>query len=110
MEFVNPNVTIDFMRHRTPVVLISLALVTLSLASLFWPGPNYGIDFAGGTEVQLQFGGEITSFQYGTGPIKGFAVMLMIGIITSLFTGIFCSKVFFDFIVRGLKVERLRVG
>ena len=49
-------------------------------------------------------------FQYGTGPIKGFAVMLMIGIVTSLFTGIFCSKVMLDWIVRGLKVERLRVG
>ena len=52
----------------------------------------------------------VVLFQYGTGPIKGFAVMLMIGIVTSLFTGIFCSKVFFDWIVRGLKVERLRVG
>jgi preprotein translocase subunit SecF len=61
MEFVNPNVTIDFMRHRTPVVMISLVLVTLSLVSLFFPGPNYGIDFAGGTEVQLVFNGDITS-------------------------------------------------
>ncbi|MEM6956156.1 MAG: protein translocase subunit SecD [Myxococcota bacterium] len=52
----------------------------------------------------------VVLFQYGTGPIKGFAVMLMIGIVTSLFTGIFCSKVFFDWVVRGLKVERLRVG
>ncbi len=61
MEIVNPNVTIDFMRHRTPVVMISLVLVTLSLVSLFFPGPNYGIDFAGGTEVQLVFNGDITS-------------------------------------------------
>ena len=61
MEIVNPNVTIDFMRHRTPVVLISLTLVALSLVSLFFPGPNYGIDFAGGTEVQLKFNGDITS-------------------------------------------------
>ncbi|MCZ6806791.1 MAG: protein translocase subunit SecF, partial [Deltaproteobacteria bacterium] len=26
--------------------------------SLFYPGPNYGIDFAGGTEIQLQFNGD----------------------------------------------------
>ena len=52
----------------------------------------------------------IVLFQFGTGPIKGFAVMLMIGIATSLFTGIFCSRVMLDWIVRGLKVERLRVG
>jgi preprotein translocase subunit SecD len=49
-------------------------------------------------------------FQYGTGPIKGFAVTLMIGICTSLFTGVFCSRVVFDWIVRGLRVQRLRVG
>ncbi|MBC7173926.1 MAG: protein translocase subunit SecD, partial [Polyangiaceae bacterium] len=52
----------------------------------------------------------IVLFQYGTGPIKGFAVMLMIGIVTSLFTGLFCSRVAMDFLVRGLRVQRLRVG
>ena len=52
----------------------------------------------------------VVLFQYGTGPIKGFAVMLMIGIVTSLFTGIFCSRVALDWIVRGLRVKRLRVG
>lgn len=52
----------------------------------------------------------VVLYQYGTGPIKGFAVMLMIGIVTSLFTGIFCSKVAFDWLVRGLKVQNLRVG
>ena len=52
----------------------------------------------------------IVLFQFGTGPIKGFATMLLIGIATSLFTGTFCSKVFFDWIVGGLGVKRLRVG
>ncbi|MFW6050515.1 MAG: protein translocase subunit SecD [Myxococcota bacterium] len=52
----------------------------------------------------------VVLFQFGTGPIKGFAVTLMIGIATSLFTGIFCSKVLLDWIVRGLRVQRLRVG
>jgi preprotein translocase subunit SecD len=52
----------------------------------------------------------VVLFQFGTGPIKGFAVTLMIGIATSLFTGIFCSKVVLDWITRGLKVRRLRLG
>ncbi|MEM9191689.1 MAG: protein translocase subunit SecD [Myxococcota bacterium] len=52
----------------------------------------------------------VVLYQYGTGPIKGFAVTLMIGIGTSLFTGVFCSKVMLDWIVRGLRVQRLRVG
>ena len=46
----------------------------------------------------------------GTGPIKGFAITLIIGIVTSLFTGVFCSRIAFDWLVRGLKLQRLRVG
>ncbi len=33
---------------------------------------------------------------YGTGPIKGFAVTLLIGIVTTLFTAIFVCKLIFD--------------
>jgi preprotein translocase subunit SecD len=35
-------------------------------------------------------------FQFGTGPIKGFAVTLTIGIAASMFTAIFVSRVIFD--------------
>ena len=52
----------------------------------------------------------VVLWQFGTGPIKGFATMLLIGIGTSLFTGTFCSKVLFDWLVRGMRVQRLRVG
>jgi len=52
----------------------------------------------------------VVLFQYGTGPIKAFAVTLIFGICTSLFTGVFCSRIAFDLIVRGLRVQRLRVG
>jgi preprotein translocase subunit SecD len=52
----------------------------------------------------------IVLFQYGTGPIKGFAVTMVVGICTSLFTSVFCTRVGFDWVVRGLRVERLRVG
>jgi preprotein translocase subunit SecD len=52
----------------------------------------------------------VVLFQYGSGPIKGFAVTLMIGIAASLFTGVFCSRVMFDWVVRGLRVKTLKVG
>jgi len=52
----------------------------------------------------------VVLFQYGTGPIRGFAVTLMIGIVTSLFTSVFCTKVIFDWLVRGLRVKKLAVG
>ena len=52
----------------------------------------------------------VVLFQYGTGPIKGFAVTLMIGILSSLFTGVFCARIVMEWLVRGLRVTRLRVG
>jgi len=53
MEFFKPGVTYDFFKYRTPFVVTSLTLTVLSLISLFWPGPRFGIDFKGGTEVEL---------------------------------------------------------
>ncbi len=35
-------------------------------------------------------------YQFGTGPIRGFAVTLTLGIITSMFTAIFVSRILFD--------------
>ena len=49
------------MRHRKPVVGASLVLVAVSLVSIFFPGPNFGIDFAGGTELQVVFGDEVSA-------------------------------------------------
>jgi preprotein translocase subunit SecD len=48
--------------------------------------------------------------QYGSGPVKGFAVTLIVGIICSLFTGVFCTRLVFDWWARGSKVKRLSVG
>ncbi len=36
-------------------------------------------------------------WQYGSGPIRGFAITLLIGIATSIFTAVFATRVFFDF-------------
>jgi preprotein translocase subunit SecD len=38
-------------------------------------------------------------FQFGTGPIRGFAVTLSIGLLTNLFSSIFVSKTLFEFIL-----------
>jgi preprotein translocase subunit SecD len=40
-------------------------------------------------------------FQFGTGPVKGFAVTLMIGIAASLFTAVFFTRLLFDLIYMG---------
>ncbi len=55
MEFFKPRGTIDFMKYRGPLIIGSIVLTLLGLLSTIWPGPNYGIDFKGGTELQLKF-------------------------------------------------------
>jgi len=48
-------------------------------------------------------------FQFGTGPIKGFAVTLCLGIIASLFTALILSKNIFDFILRNRQSSKLSI-
>jgi preprotein translocase subunit SecD len=48
--------------------------------------------------------------QYGSGPIRGFAVMLIIGIVTTLFTTTWCTRLLFDhYLGRGRKVTELSI-
>jgi preprotein translocase subunit SecD len=48
-------------------------------------------------------------FIFGTGPIKGFAVTLAIGIIINLFTAVFGSKTIFDWILARYKPRSLSI-
>ncbi len=51
----------------------------------------------------------IVLMNFGTGPIKGFAVTLLIGIITTVFTAVFASKLMFDFYLDKFKVKELSI-
>ncbi len=44
---------------------------------------------------------------YGTGPVKGFAVTLIAGIVTSLFTGVFFSRTLLEFLVQRFDIKKL---
>jgi preprotein translocase subunit SecD len=48
-------------------------------------------------------------FQFGTGPVKGFAVTLTVGIISSLFTAVIVSRLIFDYFLSRRKVDRLSI-
>ncbi|MFO0762985.1 MAG: protein translocase subunit SecD [Byssovorax sp.] len=52
----------------------------------------------------------IILYQYGSGPIKGFAVTLFFGVLVSLFTGVVCTRLMFDWAVRARKVKKLYLG
>ena len=52
----------------------------------------------------------IILYAVGTGPIKGFAVTLSVGIITSMFTGIMGTRALVNLSYGGRRVERLSIG
>jgi len=51
----------------------------------------------------------IVLFSFGTGPIKGFAVTLFIGILTSMFTAILGSRALINLIYGGRRVQKLAI-
>ena len=51
----------------------------------------------------------IVLYSYGTGPIRGFAVTLIIGVVANLFTSVWLSRAFFDYIVGRKHAARLSI-
>ena len=48
-------------------------------------------------------------FQFGTGPVRGFAVTLSIGIISSLFTAIFLTRIIFDYLYEQKRMKKVSI-
>ncbi len=46
---------------------------------------------------------------FGTGPIKGFAVTTIIGLLASLFTAVFVTRVLFDYVVWNFNIKKLSI-
>lgn len=46
---------------------------------------------------------------FGTGPVRGFAVTLLIGIVTTLFANVFVSRVIVDTLIGKFRVQKLSV-
>jgi preprotein translocase subunit SecF len=56
MQFIKPGINIDFIGKRKIAFILSVALIAICIGSLVMNrGPRYGIDFAGGTLVQVKF-------------------------------------------------------
>ena len=68
MEFFKPGRQFDFMGQRWFWIPLSFLLVIAStFLTLVWPGPNYGTDFRGGTEVQVKFERKIDAAEVRSG-------------------------------------------
>ncbi len=48
-------------------------------------------------------------YTFGTGPIKGFALTLMIGIVASMFTAIVVTRVIFDYALSKMSIKKLSI-
>ena len=57
-EIIKPGTHIDFVRFAKPAALLSATLIVIGLAAIPVQGFRLGIDFAGGTEVQVNFPGD----------------------------------------------------
>jgi len=74
--------------------------VSLGFDKAFWTILDANLTtFAAGIGLSL----------FGTGPVKGFAVTLCLGIITTLFTSLFVSRLMFDILVGYTDFKSLRV-
>ncbi len=51
----------------------------------------------------------IIMFQFGTGPVRGFAVTLMVGIVTTLLTAVFATRVAYDWLTRRQRLATVSV-
>jgi preprotein translocase subunit SecD len=48
-------------------------------------------------------------FQFGTGPIKGFAVTLCVGILTTVITAVYLTRTYYDLRISARKLERISI-
>jgi preprotein translocase subunit SecF len=55
VEFFKVNTRIQFMRQRKGAMIFSIIIIALSLFSLGFYGLNLGLDFTGGTKIEVAF-------------------------------------------------------
>ena len=48
-------------------------------------------------------------FQFGTGPVKGFAVTLSLGVLSSLFTALILTRLIFDYFLIKRKIRSISI-
>jgi preprotein translocase subunit SecF len=55
IQIIPPDTRIDFLSKAKPAVALSVLIILAGLASALIQGVRWGVDFAGGTEMQVRF-------------------------------------------------------
>ena len=55
MKLLSKMTSIDFIRLRKLALVVSILLISAGVYSLATKGLNYGIDFSGGTKIELSY-------------------------------------------------------
>ncbi|MCJ7816027.1 MAG: protein translocase subunit SecF, partial [Xanthomonadales bacterium] len=55
MKFLGKKTNIDFVGKRKIAFAVSLSLIVLSIVMLATRGLNYGLDFTGGTLIEVSY-------------------------------------------------------
>jgi len=73
MQLINPDLHVDFLGKRKLAGIFSIAMIVVSLGLLAIKGLNFGIDFTGGTLVEVKFekAPQIADIRSSIGP-KGY--------------------------------------
>jgi preprotein translocase subunit SecD len=75
------------------------------MTSTAWKRPSKGILDSHVTTLITA----VVLFQFGTGPVKGFAVTLSLGVIINLFSSLIGTKVIFDWINMRKQLKSLSI-
>jgi len=51
----------------------------------------------------------VVLLQFGTGPVRGFAITLSLGIAASMFTAILGSRLLFDYLLQKKRMKKLSI-
>ena len=104
--------------NRTSEAINVVTLASVIVANAFWYpalilasiSAGYQKAFATITDANVTtLIASLVLFTFGTGPIKGFAITLSIGILTSLFTAIIASRALVNLVYGGKTIEKLRI-
>lgn len=60
MDLIKPDTRIDFVGKMKKAAILSAVLILISIGSIAIKGPNWGVEFTGGTEIQIKLASDLS--------------------------------------------------